>query len=154
MNGWDIVQLICVMVGILGLMFLLFWALRKLNKGVITSGGKRLKVLDRAMLGNDKSVVVISVAGKCMVIGVTAAKIEKISDLDMSEEEYLEQLYPEGAKTGGGEKSGFFAAFTDALAQNVQGMKKGRNESFPLPTPREGFEAEENEKREENDSDG
>ena len=114
-------QLICALIGILGLIFVLFWALRKLNKGVLSSGGKRLKILDRAVLGGEKSVIVISVAGKCMILGVTAARIEKIADLDMTEEEYLEQLYPTG--TGKDGKGGFFAAFTDALAQNV-GIKK------------------------------
>lgn len=115
-------QLICALIGILGLIFVLFWALRKLNKGVLASGGKRLKILDRAVLGGEKSVIVVSVAGKCMVLGVTAAKIEKIADLDMTEEEYLEQLYP-ADNTGKEGKGGFFAAFTDALAKNA-GIKK------------------------------
>ena len=114
--------LICALIGILGLIFVLFWALRKLNKGVLSSGGKRLKVLDRAVLGGEKSVIVVSVAGKCMVLGVTAANIEKIADLDITEEEYLEQLYP----AEGNGKSGFFAAFTDALAQNA-GLKRKNN---------------------------
>lgn len=113
--------LICALIGVLGLIFVLFWALRKLNKGVLTSGGKRLKILDRAVLGGEKSVVVVSVAGKCMVLGVTAAKIEKIADLDITEEEYLEQLYPADAGKEG--KGGFFAAFTDALVKNA-GIKK------------------------------
>ena len=119
-------QLICALIGILGLIFVLFWALRKLNKGVLRSGGKRLKILDRAVLGGEKSVIVVSVAGKCMVLGVTAAKIEKIADLDMTEEEYLEQLYPADG-TAGNANGGFFAAFTDALAKNA-GIKKGRSE--------------------------
>ncbi len=113
--------LICALIGVLGLIFVLFWALRKLNKGVLTSGGKRLKILDRAVLGGEKSVIVVSVAGKCMVLGVTSARIEKIADLDITEEEYLEQLYPADAGKDG--KGGFFAAFTDALAKNA-GIKK------------------------------
>ena len=108
--------LICALIGILGLILVLFWALRKLNKGILQSGGKRLKILDRAVLGGEKSVIVVSVAGKCMVLGVTAAKIEKIADLDITEEEYLEQLYPAGETNG---KSGFFAAFTEALKKNA-----------------------------------
>ncbi len=123
---WEIVQLVCIMVGIIGLIILLMWALRKFNKGMIASGGKRLKVLDRAMLGNDKSVVVVSVAGKCMVLGVTAGRIDKICDLEVSEEDYLKELYPENNQSGNG---GFFSAFTDALKKNAGGMVQGNNKN-------------------------
>ncbi len=130
--------LICALIGILGLILVLFWALRKLNKGILTSGGKRLKVLDRAALGGEKSVIVVSVAGKCMVLGVTASKIEKIADLDITEEEYLEQLYPTDS-TGANGKGGFFAAFTDALAKNVGINKKssGKSEEKAFPDSEE-----------------
>ena len=61
-----------------------------------------------------------------MVLGVTSGRIDKIEDLDMTEEEYLEQLYPAG--TDNNTNGGFFAAFTDALAKNVKSMKKGGSE--------------------------
>ena len=122
----EYVQLVCALIGVIGLILLFFWALRKLNKGILTTGGKRLKILDRASLGGEKSVVVVSVAGKCMVLGVTSGRIDKIEDLDMTEEEYLEQLYP--ADTDNNTNGGFFAAFTDALAKNVRSMKKGGSE--------------------------
>ena len=130
--------LICALIGILGLILVLFWALRKLNKAILTSGGKRLKVLDRAALVGEKSVIVVSVAGKCMVIGVTASKIKKIADLDITEEEYLEQLYPTDS-TGANGKGGFFAAFTDALAKNVGINKKnsGKSEEKAFPDSEE-----------------
>ena len=109
-----VVQLVCALVGVIALIFLFFWVLRKVNKGILTTGGKRLKVLDRASLGGEKSVVVVSVAGKCMVLGVTAGRIDKIDDLSLTEEEYS-----------------FFAAFSDALAKNVKNMgrkKDGHND--------------------------
>ena len=59
-----VVQFVCALVGVIALIFLFFWVLRKVNKGILTTGGKRLKVLDRATLGGEKSVVVVSVAGK------------------------------------------------------------------------------------------
>ena len=131
----EYVQLICALVGVIALIFLFFWILRKINKGVLTTGGKRLKILDRASLGGEKFVVVVSVAGKCMVLGVTAGKIEKIDDLELTEEEYLSELYPEGTR-----QDGFFAAFTDALAKNVKNMKpkkKEDGEPSSLPEPSE-----------------
>lgn len=122
-----VVQLVCALVGVIALIFLFFWLLRKVNKGILTTGGKRLKVLDRASLGGEKSVVVVSVAGKCMVLGVTAGRIDKIEDLSLTEEEYLSELYPEGS----GRQDNFFAAFSDALAKNVKNMrgkKDGRDD--------------------------
>ncbi len=114
-----VVQFVCALVGVIALIFLFFWVLRKVNKGILTTGGKRLKVLDRATLGGEKSVVVVSVAGKCMVLGVTAGRIDKIEDLSLTEEEYLSQLYPEGEA----QQDGFFAAFSDALAKNIKNMR-------------------------------
>ena len=122
-----VVQLVCALVVVIALIFLFFWVLRKVNKGILTTGGKRLKVLDRASLGGEKSVVVVSVAGKCMVLGVTAGRIDKIEDLSLTEEEYLSELYPEGS----GRQDNFFAAFSDALAKNVKNMrgkKDGRDD--------------------------
>ncbi len=92
----EYVQLVCALIGVLALIFLFFWILRKVNKGILSVSGKRLKVLDRASLGGEKSVVVVSVAGKCMVLGVTAGRIDKIEDLSITEEEYMSELYPEG----------------------------------------------------------
>lgn len=122
-----VVQLVCALVGVIALIFLFFWVLRKVNKGILTTGGKRLKVLDRASLGGEKSVVVVSVAGKCMVLGVTAGRIDKIDDLSLTEEEYLSELYPDGPE----KQDSFFAAFSDALAKNVKNMgrkKDGHND--------------------------
>lgn len=122
-----VVQLVCALVGVIALIFLFFWVLRKVNKGILTTGGKRLKVLDRASLGGEKSVVVVSVAGKCMVLGVTAGRIDKIDDLSLTEKEYLSELYPDGPE----KQDSFFAAFSDALAKNVKNMgrkKDGHND--------------------------
>ena len=83
-------------------------------------------MLDRASLGGEKSVVVVSVAGKCMVLGVTAGRIDKIEDLTITEEEYMSELYPEGS----GRQDNFFAAFSDAMAKNIKNMrgKKARRD--------------------------
>ena len=115
----EYVQLVCALIGVLALIFLFFWILRKVNKGILSASGKRLKVLDRASLGGEKSVVVVSVAGKCMVLGVTAGRIDKIEDLTITEEEYMSELYPEGS----GRQDNFFAAFSDAMAKNIKNMR-------------------------------
>lgn len=40
----EYVQLVCALIGVLALIFLFFWILRKVNKGILSVSGKRLKV--------------------------------------------------------------------------------------------------------------
>ena len=78
--------------GVIGLIFLLFYALKKLNKRVSVGSGSRLRVLDRVSLGKDGMLLVVSAAGKLMLIGVTPQRVEKLCDLDQTEEDYLSSL--------------------------------------------------------------
>lgn len=128
-------QVTISLIGVLGLIFLAFYGMRKLNRGVVKNGGRRMKVIDRVNLGQEKMILVVSVCGKCMVIGATAHQIEKICDLDCTEEEYMAELYP-GAKDGSAGFKGkngnptFFESFSEILAAKAQGREpfKGRKE--------------------------
>jgi len=88
----DILWLITSLMGVLGLMFLLFFGLRMLNRRISTTGG-RLRVLDRASLGRDSMMLVVSVCGKLMLIGVSAQRVEKLADLDLTEQEYIDAAF-------------------------------------------------------------
>ncbi|MCL1866978.1 MAG: flagellar biosynthetic protein FliO [Oscillospiraceae bacterium] len=59
---------------------------------ISTSGG-RLRVLDRASLGRDSMILVVSVCGKLLLVGVSPHRVEKLDELDMSEEEYTEAAF-------------------------------------------------------------
>lgn len=83
----DWIQWLLSFIGVLGLIAVLFYALKKLNKRISTAGG-RLKVLDRISIGRDGMLLVVSVCGKVMLVGVTAHRIDKLCDLDVTEEEY------------------------------------------------------------------
>lgn len=87
------------LIGVLALVFVLFWLMKKLNKHVMVSDSRNMKILERINLGPDKMLLLVSICGKCMVLGVTANHTEKICDLEQSEEE-LTQL-PEGNPTFG-----------------------------------------------------
>jgi len=76
-------------IGVIGLILLLFYALKKLSKRVSVASGSKLRVLDRVSLGRDGMLLVISVTGKLMLIGVTPQRVEKLCDLEQTEEEYL-----------------------------------------------------------------
>ena len=117
----EYIQLAFALIGIIALIILFCWVLGKLNKGILKTGGKRLKVLDKITLGGEKAIVVVSITGRCMVLGVTAGKIEKLEDLELTEEQYLELINTKDE----GQPEGFFPAFKQAFAQNVKGLRKG-----------------------------
>ena len=85
----DLPQIILSLIGVVGLILMLFYSLRKLNRHISIGGGNKMRVLDRINLGRDGMLLVVSVCGKLMLVGVTSQRIEKICDLDVSEEEYF-----------------------------------------------------------------
>ena len=109
----NLIQWLLSFIGVLGLIFVLFYALRRLNKRVTVSGG-RLKVLDRISIGRDGMLLVISVCGSVMLVGVTSQRIEKLCDLDVTEEEY-------SADRQGGDFMSVFSAVMGKKAQEKQG---------------------------------
>lgn len=79
--------MIMALVGVLALVFLLFWVMKKLNKRISVSSTRNMKILERVNLGPDKMLLLVSVCGKCMVLGVTSNHTEKICDLEQTEDE-------------------------------------------------------------------
>lgn len=77
------------LIGVLALVFVLFWLMKKLNKRVYFGNGKNLKILERVNVGQDKYLLLVSICGKCMVIGVSPNHTEKICDLEQTEEEIV-----------------------------------------------------------------
>jgi len=96
-ENMDILYVTIALLGVLGLMFLTFFGIRMLNRRISTSGG-RLRVIDRATLGRDSMLLVVSVCGKLMLVGVSSQRIEKLSDLDITEEEYVEKAFSDAGK--------------------------------------------------------
>ena len=46
-----------------------------------------MRILERINLGPDKMLLLVSICGKCMVLGVTSGHTEKICDLEESEDD-------------------------------------------------------------------
>lgn len=80
-------QMIMALVGVLALVFVLFWIMKKFNARTSVYSSKNMKILERINLGPDKMLLLVSICGKCMVLGVTTNHTEKICDLEQSEEE-------------------------------------------------------------------
>ncbi len=78
------------LIGVLALVFVLFWLMKKLNSRVYMGSSRNLKIIERVNIGQDKCLLLISVCGKCMVIGVSQNHTEKLCDLDQTEEELMD----------------------------------------------------------------
>ena len=80
-------QMIMALIGVLALVFAVFWIMRMLNARTTLYSSKNMRILERINLGPDKMLLLVSICGKCMVLGVTSAHTEKICDLEETEEE-------------------------------------------------------------------
>ena len=80
-------QMIMALIGVLALVFVLFWIMKKFNARNALYSTKNMRILERINLGPDKMLLLVSICGKCMVLGVTSRHTEKICDLEESEEE-------------------------------------------------------------------
>lgn len=105
-------QMIMALLGVLALVFLLFWAMKKLNSRVTLSDSKNMKILERINLGPDKMLLLVSVCGKCMVLGVTNGRVEKVHELEETEEELMKKDENGGNPTF---KESFKIVFKDML---------------------------------------
>lgn len=85
----DYFQMIMALIGVLALVYLVFWIMKKFNARIALGDSRHMKILERITLGPDKMLLLVSVCGKCMVLGVTSGHTEKICDLEQTEEELL-----------------------------------------------------------------
>ncbi len=111
----DILWVVFSLIGVLGLFFALIYALRKLNRGISVMSGGKMRIIDRVSVGRDGMLLVVSVAGKLMLVSATSQRIEKLCDLEMTAQEYA-------AQQGGADNTGM--SFGQALSA-VMGRKKG-----------------------------
>lgn len=75
------------------------------QKSMGGQGSKNIKVIDRFNLSQDKNLVIVQVAGECMLLGITNQSIQKIGGV---EESSLQIGQP-------GEENTFSSIFASAL---------------------------------------
>lgn len=110
---WDFILIVISLLGIVGLIFLTYYASRWLNKKTYLSSGKTIKILERQMLSQDKYLAVVKVGTKVMMIGVSAQHIDKICDLDEADLSEYENNQSKDTK-----KKTFLENLKDATKQN------------------------------------
>lgn len=101
-NFSDGVWFISSLVGVVLILLLTYYGSRWLVKRVSNvSGTRNIKVIDRAMLGQDKYVAIVRIGKKNMLLGVTSHNINKLADLeedDVTEVELPEDILSESFK--------------------------------------------------------
>ncbi|MGN0675045.1 MAG: flagellar biosynthetic protein FliO [Oscillospiraceae bacterium] len=131
----EIFTVICALLGIIGLLFLTFYAARWLNKRYHTGGfgmqNRLIKIVECVGVAQDKQLMIVTVGSKKMLIGVTPNAVNKICDLD---DEDL--IPPENGDTPA--ESGFMQSLkkafaernrADAGADTLEKKEDGRNEN-------------------------
>lgn len=79
-------MVICSLLGVIGLIFLVYYGTRWLNKRFRSTGWNGLqngiKIIDCIGIAQDKQLLVVKVGKKGMLLGVAPNSITKLSDID------------------------------------------------------------------------
>lgn len=83
----EVFTVICALLGIIGLIFLAFFAAKWLNRrfnigGFGLSEQRTVKIIECVSIAQDKQLMIVSVGRKNMLLGVTPNTVSKICDLD------------------------------------------------------------------------
>lgn len=108
-----------------GVWLCLRWLGRRYNGGV--AAGSSIRVLERAPLANDRSLVIVRVKSQVFLLGVTPQHIETLAQLDAAE--YPEPTAAGSANGASGAKQPFAAALQQALQGFVGTRRRGSESS-------------------------
>lgn len=130
----EVFTVICALLGIIGVLFLTFYASKWLNKHRMNGFGSQnrsIKIVEYVGIAQDKQLMIVIVGGKKMLIGVTANAVNKICDLD-------DEDISIPAETDSAEESGFMQSLRKAFSDRnktteaetfVKKNEDGRNEN-------------------------
>ena len=113
----EYIKVIVSLIGIVILILATYFGAKWMTRKVQTRPGSIIKVIDRVNLTQDKSVVVITVGQKCMLLGVSPSHVEKIEELDKDE-------IMSDQKTVSTERPTFTQAMVQVISEKV-GKKGG-----------------------------
>ncbi|NNE65472.1 MAG: flagellar biosynthetic protein FliO [Pyrinomonadaceae bacterium] len=120
---WMMIQTIFALAVVCGLAYLLFRVvLPKFN--LVGSGGNMVRVVDRVQLDARKSLCVVEVAGKWMLVGVSDNGVQLVAELDSESARIAEEELSSARDSGAG---GFStAALTEKIAQSIGKKREGK----------------------------
>lgn len=128
----EVFTVICALLGVIGLLFLTFYAYKWLNKHRMSGGfgynNRSIKIVEYVSIAQDKQLMIVTVGSKKMLLGVTPNAVTKVCDLDDEDIAVYESESED-------EESGFMKSFKKAFAEKnkvsaetVENKEDGRNE--------------------------
>lgn len=112
----DTLSLVISLFLLVAILIFTYFATKWLAKRFSLQGSCRaIKIIDKAVLGQDKALMVVRVTDQTMLLGITAHQIQKLCDIDE------EKLPLSPAKP---EESSLSESFFDILKNNL-GLSKG-----------------------------
>ena len=82
----EIFTVVCALLGVIGLLFLTFYAYKWLNKHRMSGGfgynNRSVKIVEYVSIAQDKQLMIVTVGSKKMLLGVAPNAVTKICDLD------------------------------------------------------------------------
>lgn len=104
---------------VLAMILFLLYGVRKLaNQRSGSAGGKRIQVLESHYMGVKKTISLVRVPGKVLVLGITGDRINLLDTLD---EDIVRQQEPTG------ESNSFGPILSDRLKKISNGFKRKEN---------------------------
>ena len=85
----EVFNVICALLGTIGLMILACFAARwlrnRFNTGMFGSGQRSVKIIECIGIAQDKQLMIVSVGKRIMLLGITPNSVSKICDLDQED---------------------------------------------------------------------
>lgn len=81
-SGWEAVTLVCTLLGVIGLIFLVWYILRSFSRYTSRSQGRNMEILERLVISNDKSLLLVRAGGQYLLVGVSPQHVELVAELD------------------------------------------------------------------------
>ena len=95
----DVISFMMMLAAVAAILYLSYIVSRKLSTGMGSTGmSKNIRILDRAFVGRDKSVVIIRVGHKDYLLGVSQESVRLLKELEdgqvLYDEGYEDQTEP------------------------------------------------------------
>ncbi|MCI5905655.1 MAG: flagellar biosynthetic protein FliO [Oscillospiraceae bacterium] len=134
----DILMVICALLGVIGLIFLTYYATKWLNKKFRSTGWNGaqngIKIIECMGIAQDKQLLVVKVGRKTMLLGVTPNSVSRLADLD---EDDIAAMTAD-APMGGG-------SFMESLKSVISGKNNAHSGGEKDVSEREdGYRSDEN----------
>lgn len=122
----EVIWVLLSLLGVIGLIVLTYVSARWLNRRVNLSGSRSIKVLEKAVIGQDKTLAVVQIGEKLMLLGITDGHIDKLSDLDKED-----ITAPPAPEAGGSFMENLKKAAREQFTGRADGGGQGENDNAP-----------------------